>query len=196
MKVKVNENTRRNTIRVLKAFSCAMLELLRKKSLEEITVGEICERSTYPRSTFYNYFEDIFDLMNYCWSLIAAEIKISDYKHMSCQQQTMEMFTRFYDYVASMEDFISPILKHNSPQGAMLDSLKKYINGVIKEIMNDSNEIDHMSIYPVPFDMIVEHYSSTMAMLLEWCFFRQTKMTKEEALRSLDYLIGTLERRL
>ena len=32
--------------------------------LEKISVQKICDICNYPRSTFYNYFEDIYDLMD------------------------------------------------------------------------------------------------------------------------------------
>ena len=36
--------------------------LLSKKSFEDITVREICRVSLIPHSTFYNYFDDKYDV--------------------------------------------------------------------------------------------------------------------------------------
>ena len=51
-------------------FSEKMLMLLADMSLEEISVQKMCDICNYPRSTFYNYFDDIYDLMDYCWTAI------------------------------------------------------------------------------------------------------------------------------
>ena len=38
-------------------------ELLKKKPIQEITVREICERTGINRSTFYNHYQDVYDLL-------------------------------------------------------------------------------------------------------------------------------------
>lgn len=40
----------------------SLLELLEKKSLEEITVKELCQYADINRATFYRYYTDIYDL--------------------------------------------------------------------------------------------------------------------------------------
>lgn len=52
--------------RLLNAFTNGLFDLLKEKKLENITVAELCNKVNYPRSTFYNYFEDIYVLMDYC----------------------------------------------------------------------------------------------------------------------------------
>lgn len=40
-------------------------QLVEKKSIDKITVKEICELSDVNRQTFYNHFQDIFDIFKY-----------------------------------------------------------------------------------------------------------------------------------
>ena len=44
-------------------------------SLEKISVQKICDICNYPRSTFYNYFED----MDYCWIAIMDDMNIEKF---------------------------------------------------------------------------------------------------------------------
>ena len=44
-----------------KAIAEAFMSLLREKSLEEITVNELCEKAGVRRTTFYKHFNDKFD---------------------------------------------------------------------------------------------------------------------------------------
>ncbi len=55
-------------MRVRRTYSCllnAMLELLREKSLEDITVNELCDRAIVGRGTFYKHFADKYDFFTF-----------------------------------------------------------------------------------------------------------------------------------
>lgn len=43
-------------------LTSAMMDLLKEKSFDEITVGELCERAMIRRATFYKHFADKFEL--------------------------------------------------------------------------------------------------------------------------------------
>ncbi|WP_099469232.1 TetR/AcrR family transcriptional regulator [Konateibacter massiliensis] len=130
MKYNLNGKPNRFAQRTLSDFSNALFTLLSKKSFEEITVNELCEISNYPRATFYNYFEDIFDLLNYCWLSL-----------------TKEIYT----------------IMENCPC---------------------------TSKYPIPYELVAEHYSNTILLLIEWCFLKNKCSSKEEAIEHLKYLLN------
>ncbi len=45
-----------------KLFKEAMIDLLEKKSLYDITVTELCQKAELNRSTFYKYYENVYDV--------------------------------------------------------------------------------------------------------------------------------------
>lgn len=47
--------------RTLTTIYDSFFKLLSEKSFDDITVKELCEKSNVSKSTFYNYFKDIFD---------------------------------------------------------------------------------------------------------------------------------------
>lgn len=47
--------------RTLTAIYDSFFKLLSEKTFDDITVKELCEKSNVSKSTFYNYFKDIFD---------------------------------------------------------------------------------------------------------------------------------------
>ena len=61
----------------------------------EITVGELCKCANYPRATFYNYFDDKFDLLNYCWIGLTQEIHLEEYHHMAHEEALYIFLTVF-----------------------------------------------------------------------------------------------------
>lgn len=52
----------------------AFLEIRAKKSLEKLTVKELCERAQINKSTFYTYYHDVYDLSDRIESEIVASI--------------------------------------------------------------------------------------------------------------------------
>lgn len=56
----------------------AMLTLLDKKPLEKITVQELCDNCAIYRTTFYNHFHDIYDLIDFGTKQIIMEWNIEE----------------------------------------------------------------------------------------------------------------------
>lgn len=49
-------------------------EILKENNFEKITVEEICKKSNISRSTFYRYFIDKFDVMNYNYKKLLNDV--------------------------------------------------------------------------------------------------------------------------
>lgn len=99
--------------RLLNAFTNGLFDLLKEKDLENITVAELCGKVNYPRSTFYNYFEDIYVLMDYCWYAIGNQIKITNFREIEHDKRTISLFNMVYEYMAENRISIDKLLKHN-----------------------------------------------------------------------------------
>lgn len=190
MKIDQAAKNKNFTKRLLSDFSSGLLELLQEKKLESITIAQLCERTNYPRSTFYNYFEDIYDLMDYCWETISEQIKIADFQTIEHDKRTLVLFDMVYDYMEANRTSIDKLLGRNSIDGAMLLSLDRFIK---KTIYHMVTECQFSYKYPVPYEIVAQHYSNTVQMILSACFLDKT-ITKKEALSYMDFLLGTLER--
>lgn len=186
---KINRD-RRFTKRLLGDFTDGLLTLLQKKSLEEITVGELCAKISYPRSTFYNYFEDIYALMDCCWETISEHMEITDFQSIEHDKRTLLLFNRVYDYMDTQRSTIEKLLKHNAADGAMLQSLDCFIRKLIYRMVV---ECPLSRKYPVPHDIMARHYSNTVQMILSDCFLNG-QISKAEAVSYIDFLLGTLEK--
>lgn len=93
MKVNLSGKTSRFAKRTLADFSEKMIVMLEDMSLEEISVQKICNVCNYPRSTFYNYFDDIYDLMDYCWIAIMKDMDIEKCMNAQGEQNTEQIFS-------------------------------------------------------------------------------------------------------
>lgn len=175
--------------RALEDFSRVLFEVLSEKSIESITINELCEKAKYPRATFYNYFDDIYDLLNYCWQRMASDIAIDDYPTIPAEERTYVLFERCYTYLSAYRDAISKIMKHNPMDGRFVESLRRFIREQIYSIIVNSSCSEK---YEVPYELMAEHYANTIQMMLEWSFIRRDQMSKDAALEALHYLLGGL----
>ena len=115
----------------MEAFTGKMFMLLSEKSFEEITVGQLCETAQYPRATFYNYFDDKYDLLGYCWQTLTEQVGLNEYHHAEENEMLYLYFDRIYDFTKQNEEIICKILLHNSEIGYMFSSFRNFLNNII-----------------------------------------------------------------
>ena len=48
--------------------------------------------------------------------------------------------------------------------------------------------------FPVREDIMVDYYAATFEILLEKCFFAKEQLSKEEALQTVGFLLGSVEK--
>ena len=185
---KVN-NTSQFAIRTLSDFSHKLLLLLEEKRLEEISGQKLCNLCHYPRSTFYNYFEDIYDLMDYCWKDIMKDIDIEKYLKGDEEKGTLGIFVILYDYFDQYRNNIHRIFTKNT--GRCMNSLRYFMRENIKEAIRLCSKTKD---FPLREDVMVEYYALNIEMLLEKCFLEENTLSKQEAIQAVKFLLGTVER--
>lgn len=77
-----------------RAIKSAFMELRRKKSLEKITVKELCELAYINKSTFYSHYEDIYALSDALEYEMVFEIVSSIPRDLDYNFSNPEIFTR------------------------------------------------------------------------------------------------------
>lgn len=63
--------------RTKKLLLDSLMQLLQEHAFEKIGVNDICERAMVHRATFYNHFDDKYDLFNYALSQLEDEMYLS-----------------------------------------------------------------------------------------------------------------------
>lgn len=191
MKYDLSKKPTKGAQRNLAAFSSTLLELIAEKDFDGINVNEICERSNYPRATFYNYFDDKFDLLNYVWYMLAKEIKLDEFQNIHPDNLIPIYFDRTYDLFIKEEDFLDRIKKYNGYNGTLIQSLILYLKNVIREILLDCIIKNPMAIEEkIPPELLADHFTNTIMLILDWIFLKKQKTTKEEAHQYLNYLLN------
>jgi Transcriptional regulator len=187
MKYDLSKKPTRFAERTLADFSESLMRLLEENALESITVNELCDTCNYPRATFYNYFDDIYDLLNYCWYCMERDISTFDYREIEPGERIYDIFGRIYDYFTNWQERLEKVMKHNTINGAFASSCSRYVRKRISDLMKASrDETD----YGLPFEMMAEHYGNTFQLVLEWSFLRSKSLSKEDAVNSLHVLLN------
>ena len=191
MKFKLSDKISRFAERTLADFSERMIVMLADMPLEEISVQKICDICNYPRSTFYNYFDDIYDLMDYCWIAIMKDMDIEKCLNVQGEQNTEQIFSFLYEYLDRYRPQIYRILSKNGLEGRCMASLRAFIKKQIGQIIS---KCPGTRDFPVREDIMVVYYAVTLEMLLEKCFFAKEQLSKEEALQTVGFLLGSVEK--
>ncbi|MEA4926099.1 MAG: TetR/AcrR family transcriptional regulator [Syntrophomonadaceae bacterium] len=189
MKYDLTKKTTRGAERTLDAFSTTMFEQLSTKTFEEITVNELCEKSNYPRATFYNYFDDKYDLLNYCWYSIGRQIHLEEYAELDSEKSLYIFFDRAYDFASNHLVNIQRILKFNPIDSFLMNHFRGYLNTQMRDIFQQCPEKER---YKIPYEIVADHYSNTLLLILEWSFLRMKDCSKAQAHQYLKYLLEAL----
>ena len=190
MKYDLNNKSNRFAQRTLLAFSSTLMEMLETREFEKITIGEICDACNYPRATFYNYFDDIYDLLNYCWIAMLQDIKVDDYPEMMPEERVYIIFDRIYDYFDFYRERLQKIMSSNSLDGALVMSCRLFVKQQTSKIMLDC---PYGVTHVIPYELKAEHFSNTIQLIIEWCFLRRKITSKKEAERCLRYLLENIK---
>lgn len=189
MKRDWTKKTTRGAQRTLDAFTAAMLDVLAGKPFEQITVNELCEKSNYPRATFYNYFDDKYDLLHYVWHCLNKQIRLEQYEETEPEQRLFVLFDRAYDFIEAHQGTLNRIIKHNAKESFLLFHFRVQLGDRVRA-MFDPNICRYRD--QVPHEIIADHYCNTVLLVLEWRFLHGNDGSKEDTLRYLEHLLGAL----
>lgn len=186
MKFEWNSSLKRGARRVLEAFTAAFMKQITKRDFDDITVNDLCEESGYPRATFYNYFDDKYDLLNFLFMRVANHVAIDEFYEAPSEDLYGLIFDKVYDLVAEVAPYIRLMMKNNAMDGYLFVSCKTYLIG---RIQHHFSRLPAAETCPVPVDMMAEYYCNTLWLVLERCFVKEPILPKETARAYVRYLL-------
>lgn len=187
MKYDLSKTPTRAAQRTLDAFRGEIFRLLAEKPFEDVSARELCEGANYPRATFYNYFDDKYDLLNYCWIWLAQQIRFDEYRHMPRNEMLYVFFDRIFDYATANAEAIRRILARNSEEGYLFSSFRTFMDQRVRETFRSCPDAQAA---PVPAALLADHYSQTLLLVWRWSMAAGQGCQKAEARGYLRYLIG------
>jgi len=185
MKYDLNKKMTKGALRVFESHSRAMFSLLSTLPFEEITIGKICELSGYPRATFYNYFDDKYDLLDYCMQAISKYVKIDEFSGLSISAMLEIYLGRLYDILAENERTVVGIFTHNMRDGYFIASCKIHLIAEIRKMLERGSMPKNC---PVPREIMAEHYANIILLVCGKRYENGNPLAKYEAIAYVKYL--------
>ncbi len=97
-------------------FIEAFCSLYAERSIERITVKEIVEKSGYSRATFYNYFKDAYDLLEYVENEFISSLMEKITSNIEKKQEMEDFVQNFVELIRSKRTYIYVFMSSsNSP---------------------------------------------------------------------------------
>lgn len=145
-----------------KILSDSLVTILAKKPVDKITIKDIVSECDLTRQTFYNYFSDIYELVEWTASEVADRVlsNVSDYENWQ---------RGFYNVMIEIKN--NQDLVMNTYQSIYRDLLEKYIYRVIYSyiIVVVVRQAIGMSVDQKHKDFIAHFYSlAFISLIFEW----------------------------
>lgn len=155
------KKTLRNT-KTKSLLSQALIHLMKEKTFDEIKLNEICEQAMVHKTTFYNHFQDKYDLLHF----VIEEIQ------MTIKQNTNTDNGLIAYYLSIAKQYIKNIKEYPSLYVSLFDS---NTNGVCPYIVYDTfvedveREIEKVNNISVPSHYIAKFYvNAVFSVINEW----------------------------
>ncbi len=167
--------------RTLKALRKALKELLQEKSLEQISIQELCDKAMVSRGTFYNYFYDKYDLLNYDWSQIQLEID-PQYRGIELESINYEEYMHLFlknliNYLSKKREAYNMIIINNA-NSIFFANMHEYIGEQIYLKLREANNINEE--FKIPLELLAKIYANIIMTIGKWWIKSGEKYTEKD----------------
>lgn len=184
-----NKKTDLRTERTKKHLNNALSELLLKHSIDEITVGDICEKAMVHRTTFYKHFKDKYDLLEFCINELKEGLFddiINENVKNNPKALCIKLTNSIIDFIEENRSILITVLKNNT-SGVLLNILFPMIKDALKELIEETMTPE---VYKVPMDILINYYGGAIISLALWDLEHPNKYSKSDILKAIDKLIA------
>lgn len=168
----------KRAVKTRKALQNALAELLNKKVLRKITVGEVADLADVNRVTFYKHYKDIYDLYEQMEKEVLSELGmlILDYQNKTKPDFCSGLVT----YIESNSKVFKMVFSPYNT-GELRDKFCKMVEGLFRLMQTEKNNTQFSD---VKIDYYTTYQSKAFIALLE-------KWVQEDFAQSRDFIIKT-----
>lgn len=190
MKYDVSKKLTIGASRTLCALQKAMLSSLTEKAFEEIAVGELCEKAMLPRATFYNYFDDKYDLLEYCFMTARDFLDSGCRDEETCVARMNTLMENCFDFLDQNIDTVEKILKNNHANQYLINQIRSYLSSSMSAAFK-SNPDSHS--FKIPWEMAANLYSQAILIILEWKYIDRKQCSNAQAKEYLQQMVSGID---
>lgn len=144
------------------ALSEALIELLRDRTLDHITVKDIADYCKVNRQTFYYHFKDVYDLLEWIF-------------HQRLEKTSIDMFS-LEEWYEGFVFFFNTFLEDryvllNAYRSIDKEEIHSYLYGITYKLIEDyaNKHYSHIAIKKSDFDFVIRFYTLMfIAVVKDW----------------------------
>ncbi len=164
-------------------FASSIKELLKKQELDKITVTDIVKKSGLTRQTFYRYFKDKYDLVNWYFERLADK----SFLQIGESETLKEGLTKKFEFILNDKIFFQAAFKskdYNNVENYDYHCILEFYKGIIQK---------KIEVIPDDIEFLLEMYChGSITMTVEWAINGMKRDPEELA----DILIEALPSKL
>ena len=179
-----------STKRTLKNLREALTDLLKAKPLDKISIQELCDLAMISRGTFYNYFYDKYDLLNYDWTQLQLIID-PKFTHPDLEKADYKKYIHLFlknliHYLSKERETFQMIMAHNSDSVFSINMHEYMAEQILLRLEEAIIPTDRASI---PLALLARVYASTIITVGKWWLQSGTDYTEEEVYQFFTVII-------
>ncbi len=125
-----------STRRTYILLSRSLFQILEEVPFEKISLIQLCDHSMVPRSTFYRYFEDKYDLLCYCLQTFFETADLNKDVVYLKDGKGRKFVTKFISTVDRNKESFRRIYQTNK-SGIFMDILRDYLVQILNQKVQD-----------------------------------------------------------
>lgn len=168
-----------------RALRSAFWSLYQEKPLDQITVKQITDLAGYNRSTFYQYYQDIYDVLEQIESQVLQSMEsFAGFVIQHAQEMSLaEVISAFLERQAGEEHYLKGLLGEHGDRDferRLVQWSKSFFGS-----LSCWQEID-----PVARDWLLEYHISGMIGVMKRIIRQGLELTAEQIIRTLSVISG------
>lgn len=160
--MRAKKKTDRRTVRTKRSLSQAMVDLIKEKRFDDITVQNVIDRADVGRSTFYTHFRDKEDLFQKDWErFLNGFAQQIDWDKAGSGSFVPVVF--LFQHLQEAQSFYQGLVRSRKTE-AVFKSGVEHLSRKIEETLNA--RIKHHPKIPIP--IVSSYLASELFVLLKW----------------------------
>lgn len=182
--MEANPKTDLRVLKTKKAIRDALTQLLEKKDISQITITDIADTAVINRKTFYNYYRDIYDVIDEIENELIAvfEPMLDDIDFSRDRENPYRIFQHLNEIINSDLEFYSHLIK--------LDRSTTFIPKLVASLKRKlkSTFPGQLSLDSRRLDLMVEYVISGMIAVYQSWFNSDRSRSLEEVSKDVSTL--------
>ncbi|MBQ8209469.1 MAG: TetR/AcrR family transcriptional regulator C-terminal domain-containing protein [Clostridia bacterium] len=186
MKRRVSDKIAASTQKAYRALSASLFKLMEEKPFEKISTIDICQSADVPRATFYNHFEDKFDLLRYALKNIIKTVTQDLNNNINQSEYPLKIADNILSFIKANEKLAKKIVSANY-NSVLFNEIKKVVFDQLYETLTIKESQERK--YLANKQMIAEFYANGIVYSVKTWIEEGMTVPKEEITDALKAVL-------